>query len=165
MKDVPHVGETKLNCFWHCYQSFRICLYEGFNFGSRRKKKVSTQDSCVLLPQDCLVTTFHQIQMKLPWLLMHLNGSQISTNIHITTEDKVVRRCTNKEKYIIDRCCSQAWLHFLGTVFIGWQLVSPSSVAKKQVYGGHHNPIILCSSTKIELTIPVCKDIQSVRLQ
>ena len=27
MKDVPHVGETKLNCFWHCYQSFRICLY------------------------------------------------------------------------------------------------------------------------------------------
>jgi hypothetical protein len=57
MKDVPHVGETKLNCFWHCYQSFRICLYvriifqhneivrwcyEGFNFGSRRKKKVST---------------------------------------------------------------------------------------------------------------------------
>ena len=20
-------GETKLNCFWHCYQSFRICLY------------------------------------------------------------------------------------------------------------------------------------------
>ena len=53
MKDLPHVGETKLNCFWHCYQSFRICLYvriifqhneivlwcyEGFNFGSRRKK-------------------------------------------------------------------------------------------------------------------------------
>ena len=27
MKDVQHVGETKLNCFWHCYQSFRICLY------------------------------------------------------------------------------------------------------------------------------------------
>ena len=26
MKDVQHVGETKLNCFWHCYQSFRICL-------------------------------------------------------------------------------------------------------------------------------------------
>ena len=23
----PHVGETKFNCFWHCYQSFRICLY------------------------------------------------------------------------------------------------------------------------------------------
>ena len=53
MKDVQHVGEMKLNCFWHCYQSFRICLYvriifqhneivlwcyEGFNFGSRRKK-------------------------------------------------------------------------------------------------------------------------------
>ena len=34
---------------------------------------------------------------------MHLNGSQISANIHITTEDKVVRRCTNKEKiYLID---------------------------------------------------------------
>ena len=46
-------------------------------------------------------TTFHQIQMKLPWL-MHLNGLQISANIHITTEDKVVRRCTNKEKNIID---------------------------------------------------------------
>ena len=27
MKDVPHVDEKKLNCFWHCYQSFRICLY------------------------------------------------------------------------------------------------------------------------------------------
>ena len=86
---------------------------------------------------------------------MHLNGSQISANIHITTEDKVVRRCTNKEKNIIDRCCSLAWLHFLGTVFIAWQLVSPSSVAKKEVYEGHHNPIILCSSTKIRRTIPV----------
>ena len=29
MKDVPHVSEMKLNCFWHCYQSFRICLYVG----------------------------------------------------------------------------------------------------------------------------------------
>ena len=27
MKDVPHVSETKLNCFQHCYQSFRIFLY------------------------------------------------------------------------------------------------------------------------------------------
>ena len=27
MKDVQHVSEMKLNCFWHCYQSFRICLY------------------------------------------------------------------------------------------------------------------------------------------
>lgn len=27
MKDVHNVGETKLNCFWHCYQSFTICLY------------------------------------------------------------------------------------------------------------------------------------------
>ena len=34
--------------------------------------------------------------------------------------------------------------------------------SQKGVYGGHHNPIILCSSTKIELTIPVWKDIQSV---
>ena len=173
MKDVQHVGETKLNCCWHCYQSFRICLYVRIilmklycdamkvsTLVPAGKKKVSTQDSCVL-PRDYLVTTFHQIQMKLPWL-MHLNGSQISANIHITTEDKVVRRCTKKEKNIIDRCCSQAWLHFLGTVFIAWQLVSPSSVAKKEVYEGHHNPIILCSSTKIERTIPVCKDIQSV---
>jgi len=80
---------------------------------------------------------------------MHLNGSQISANIHITTEDKVVRRCTNKEKYIIDQCCSYACIHFLGTVFIGWQLVSPSFVAKKEVYGGHNNPIILCSPLKL----------------
>ena len=109
MKDVPHVGETKLNCFWHCYQSFRICLYvciismklycDDIKVSNLvpAEKKVSTQDSCVLLPQNYLVTTFHQTQMKLPWLLMHLNGSQISANIHITTEDKVVRRCTNKE--------------------------------------------------------------------
>lgn len=32
----------------------------------------------------------------------------------------------------------------------------------KDLYEGHHNPIILCSSTKIGRTIPVCKDIQSV---
>ena len=40
---------------------------------------------------------------------MATNASQwfvVSANIHITTEDKVVRRCTNKEKNIIDRCCS-----------------------------------------------------------
>ena len=88
----------------HNFDEIVLWCYEGFNFGSRRKKKVSTWDSCVL-PRDYLVTTFHQIQMKLTWL-MHLNGSQISANIHITTEDKVVRRCTNKEKNIIDRCCS-----------------------------------------------------------
>ena len=110
MKDVPHVGKTKLNCFWHCYQSFRICLYVRIilmklyydamkvsTLVPAGKRKVSTQDSCVL-PRDYLVTTFHQMQMNLPWLLMHLNGSQISANIHMTTEDKVVRRCTNKEK-------------------------------------------------------------------
>ena len=95
MKDVQHVGETKLNCFWHCYQSFRICLYVRIIlmklYCNATKvstlvltgKKVSTQDSCVLLPQDYLVTTFHQIQMKLPCLLMHRNGQKINTNIHV----------------------------------------------------------------------------------
>ena len=77
--------------------------FSPFPFFSLEKRKLSAPFSFLL--QGCPVTTFHQIQMKLP-RLMHLNGSQISANIHITTEDKVVRRCTNKQKNIIDRCCS-----------------------------------------------------------
>ena len=48
IKDVQHVGETKLNCFWHCYQSFVLWCYEGFNFGSRRKKGFSLGFMCPL---------------------------------------------------------------------------------------------------------------------
>ena len=72
--------QTKLNCFWDCYQCFRICLYvriifqhneivlwcyKGFNFGSRRKKGFNLGFMCPLasrlsrynIPSDTNETT------------------------------------------------------------------------------------------------------------
>ena len=84
LKDVQHVGETKLNCFWHCYQSFRICLYvriilmklyrdamkvstlfpagkKGFNFGSRRKKRFQLRIHVSFLE---IISLQHSIKYK-----------------------------------------------------------------------------------------------------
>ena len=118
MKDVQHVGEKKLNCFWHCYQSFRICLYVRIIL---MKLYCDAMKVSTLVPAGkkgfnlgfmCLASRLsrYNIPSNTNETTMVANASQWFADqrqYHVTTEYKVVRMCTNKEKYIIDRCCSR----------------------------------------------------------
>ena len=91
MKDVQHVGETKLNCFWHCYQSFRICLYV---------RIILMKLYCDAMKVSTFVPAGKQcFNLGFMCLASRLSRYNIPSNTNETTMANASQRFTNQRQY------------------------------------------------------------------